>query len=433
MSASTTNPDNKEPAQAAEPPQKKSLWETTVTSTPVIMTVIATLLAGMSASEMTYAQYFRSTAAQNQSKVEGEYAFFQAKRQRGTTMEMTSTLLQAFFKPGRFDARTLQNTSNLLASEAKRAEERFQKLEEAVKSLNRPGTGKAEEWLGNFQQAVSDASVRMTGLTDRAAALQKTTTETLARDKKQLEPALAYLKKGLPKSNDVTMEDREDLKPYAGEITELLQASRNRRPEKDTAPLIRKVPEPALKEAYWLNVENSKAFEKVTDEVQKGLDTLKGLVEQQMALAETIERADQELTLALPEPSEDESAGLKKVRSAVNALTQTDKRIQDAVGKLSRDYRASFIDYEARAYRAEAKYNNNNGALYELLVRKTNWESDRHMGRKSLLFYAMLAAQAGVTVATLALAVRQKSAVWGLAAAAGMAAVAFGGYVSVTM
>jgi hypothetical protein len=41
----------------------------------------------------------------------------------------------------------------------------------------------------------------------------------------------------------------------------------------------------------------------------------------------------------------------------------------------------------------------------------------------------MLAAQAGVTVATLALALRRRSVLWSLAATAGLAAVAFAGYV----
>ena len=67
--------------------------------------------------------------------------------------------------------------------------------------------------------------------------------------------------------------------------------------------------------------------------------------------------------------------------------------------------------------------------VYELKVRKDNFESDRHMDRKEFLFYAMLAAQAGVTIASLARAKAQRSLLWLLAALAGLASLGFTGYV----
>ena len=45
----------------------------------------------------------------------------------------------------------------------------------------------------------------------------------------------------------------------------------------------------------------------------------------------------------------------------------------------------------------------------------------------------MLAAQGGVTIATFSIAMRRKSLLWGLATAAGLAAITFGGYVFLTM
>ena len=45
----------------ADVPQNR--WGKVLTATPVVMTVIATLLAGLSSSEMTRAQYDRSLAA----------------------------------------------------------------------------------------------------------------------------------------------------------------------------------------------------------------------------------------------------------------------------------------------------------------------------------------------------------------------------------
>jgi hypothetical protein len=64
-------------------------------STPVIMTVVATLLAGLANSEMTRAQYDRSMAAQLQSKVGDQWSFFQAKKLRGATLRASLESLYA--------------------------------------------------------------------------------------------------------------------------------------------------------------------------------------------------------------------------------------------------------------------------------------------------------------------------------------------------
>lgn len=64
-------------------------------ATPVVMAVVATMLAGLSSSEMTRAQYDRSLAAQQQSKAGDQWGFFQAKRMRGAFQRNTAELLQA--------------------------------------------------------------------------------------------------------------------------------------------------------------------------------------------------------------------------------------------------------------------------------------------------------------------------------------------------
>ena len=72
-------------AAAAESP--KTFSERIFTSTPVAMTMVATLLAGLSTSEMTRAQYDRSMAAQLQAKAGDQWSFFQAKRLRGSLQQ----------------------------------------------------------------------------------------------------------------------------------------------------------------------------------------------------------------------------------------------------------------------------------------------------------------------------------------------------------
>src|SRR5512136_3481030 len=63
-------------------------------ATPVVMAVIATLLAGLASSEMTRAQYDRALAAQQQSKAGDQWSFFQAKRLRGALQRNTLDLMQ---------------------------------------------------------------------------------------------------------------------------------------------------------------------------------------------------------------------------------------------------------------------------------------------------------------------------------------------------
>jgi Domain of unknown function (DUF4337) len=74
------------------PPNK---WGKVLGATPIIMTVIATMLAGLASSEMTKAQYDRSAAAQLQSKAGDQWSFYQAKKLRSAVAHNTLDLLAA--------------------------------------------------------------------------------------------------------------------------------------------------------------------------------------------------------------------------------------------------------------------------------------------------------------------------------------------------
>jgi hypothetical protein len=93
------------------------------------------------------------------------------------------------------------------------------------------------------------------------------------------------------------------------------------------------------------------------------------------------------------------------------------------------DIAAARLRYSAARYEREAQYNGAIGNLLEVQVRQNSVISDRNRNRSSELFYGMLAAQAGVTISTLALAVRRKNVFWSLAAVAGATAIGFSGYI----
>ena len=74
-------------------PQSK--WGKILAATPIVMTVIATMLAGLASSEMTKAQYDRAYAAQLQSKAGDQWSFYQAKKLRGAFARNSCDLLTA--------------------------------------------------------------------------------------------------------------------------------------------------------------------------------------------------------------------------------------------------------------------------------------------------------------------------------------------------
>jgi hypothetical protein len=88
----------------ADVPQ--TTWGKILTSTPIVMTVLATMLAGLASSEMTRAQYDRALAAQLQSKAGDQWSFFQAKRLRGALQRNAVDLLQGTVEVHQLDATT---------------------------------------------------------------------------------------------------------------------------------------------------------------------------------------------------------------------------------------------------------------------------------------------------------------------------------------
>jgi hypothetical protein len=319
------------PDADAKPPEtparSKRFWGAVLTATPIVLTVLSTAFAGLSSSEMTRSMYYRSLAAQHQAKAGDQWAFFQAKRTRGTTLEATADLLDTLAHPEPFNP---ERTEALATGDS--ARERFAALK-------------------------SDAIAW--------SALQK-------------------LGDPLP---HVPRSDLPDAHVQAA-IDAAVNDVRQHRAEAETAASIAAL-KPEEIEAAIRNAEHdADAFDQAT--------------------RPTV-------------------AAIRRYRELINLLNG-----HNGVDKLVASFRAAALDYDARRLRREADFNQRTAELFEVRVRRSGLESDRHRHRSELFFYSMLVAQFGVTVASLALARQRRSLLWLLAAVAGTASLAFTGYIYVT-
>lgn len=295
-----------------------TLWGRVLASTPIVMTVIATMLAGLASSEMTRAQYDRSMAAQLQSKSGDQWGFFQAKKLRGALQGTALDMMMATVAVPPFDAAALQR-----AGEAQGAG--------ALKTALESEPGKA---------------------------------------------ALGYLARG-------------------------------------------EVPAGAPEGAHDAKIA---AAQEAIEQMQPAAEIAHRLSEVSDASLEAALHAARDQTVAL-------DAATKPVSQAVEKIERELEHAAAIAPELRRSFTVARLRFDRARYDAEARLNQKIGGLYELQVRKSNLSAERHHFRSQKFFYGMLGAQLGVIVATFAMAARKRSWLWSFAAAAGVIAVGFAGYV----
>ncbi|ACB75494.1 hypothetical protein [Opitutus terrae] len=287
-----------------------SFWGKVLGMTPVVMTVIATLLAGLASSEMTKAQYQRALGAQQQAKAGDQWGFFQAKRLRGAIQSGTLDVMQLTTRENAIDEAGLRALAATLP-----------KPEPSQQALNYLLAGRLPEFAA-------------------APAFSE-----------QVQAALAALD---------------------GDLTDPVEKQRIDAPKpKEVAA--------ALKTAQ----EHARAFDRLMQPIVDGGDALGELLEP--------------TTTQHPE--------------------------------LGRDFAVLRLRYSSMRYDAEARLNQRIAVLHELQVRQSNLAAERHHRRSTRFFFGMLGAQAAVIIATLAMAARARNLLWSLAAAAGVGALLFAGYV----
>jgi hypothetical protein len=276
------------------PPTK---WGKILGATPVVMAVIATMLAGLASSEMTKAQYDRAFAAQLQSKAGDQWSYYQAKKLRSAVARNTLDLLAATSDVPPLDAAVLSN---------------------------------------------ADAA-------------------TIA----------ALVKNQLPEAATAKFDD---------DVNAALAAVENNKPETEIAAALAKVKPAQLANALMAAQDAATAFDNATKTINKASDKFD----------ETLMAGDK---------------------------------------NTFRSFSAARLRYTSARYDTEARLNQSIASIYELQVRQNNYSAEKHHRRSGKFFYGMLAAQLAVIIATFAIAARQRSFLWSVAAAAGLAAVSFSVYV----
>jgi hypothetical protein len=346
-----------EPAALALVPKPKGVWGMILTATPVALTALATAFAGLSSSEMTQAMYHRSLAAQHQSRAGDQWAFFQAKRIRGSGIESSLEVLQATTHPEPFDPRqAASNVSRMLTL-----------FEQQPEGPGGAGVKSQRELAIN----------QMERARDRLGQMQSSD----------------FL---LPSVEPRSLPDPAARQAYE----EVVGAIQKRQSESETTVLVARLSPETIDEAIRLAEDDADRFDQACEPANKGVGQLRSL--------------------------------LKDLADAIRPLRGKSGPAAEAVAtfdRLDASIRAAAMDYEARRYRQEAAFNRRAAEAYEVRVRRSGVESDRHRERSKRFFYSMLLAQVGATVSALALARAQRSLLWLLATVVGVVSLAFTGYV----
>ena len=292
-------------ALKADIPQ--TTWGKILSATPVVMTVVATMLAGLASSEMTRAQYDRSLAAQQQAKAGDQWGYFQAKKLRGALQRNTLDIVLATTEVHPLEAAALP------------------------------------------------------------APVNDTTLVALQRGEL---PAVAPIPE------------------FDATVKAALEGIESQKPPPELVALLAQVKDETLTEALRIANEYNHTFDAATKQVNLAIEQLEKLL----------------------------------------AATPT----AGTLGKSPvRDFTVARLRYNSSRYETEARLNQNVANLLELQVRKNNISAERHHNRSQRFFFGMLAAQAAVIISTFAIAAHKRNLLWSIAAAAGLAAIAFAIYVYV--
>jgi hypothetical protein len=385
-----------------------------VTLTPILLTVLATVLAGLSSSEMTRSMYYRSLAAQHQAKVADQWAFFQAKRMRGALAEAERERRPVTARPGP-DPALLTGRADRLARELERAGREARQMRDRLPS----GNGQAGD---TGRQAGQDLVARADAVATEATRLRA-----------GLDTALAMAERAAFVRHFGTGDfpDHSPAPPADRRIEEASRAIQEHRPEEEVNQLLAAIPDSVLHQAVITAEDDAHAFEHLRDRTSAEIDglgkSIKGLLAQAGALHQAVRSFETRVLFA---DATAPAAGSGDPRRAqVHSLAEADAAVREAAEELKDYWSAAVDEYTAWRYSREARDNRRLAEVLEVQVHKSSYQSDRHHQRSQNFFFGMLAAQAGVVISSMAVAARRKSSLWVLASVAGILALGFSAWV----
>jgi hypothetical protein len=345
--------------------EDKSIWEKIIVATPIVLTVVATILAGLSNSELNLAQYYRGLAAQMQSKVSDQWGYFQAKRIRAEQNDTSAQVLQSISQPMPFDSADLIAQGDRLIAQMKEVQ-------------TAAGTPESGTYLNRVESLVAQIHLAATQ-PDRADALK------------------SFGRAETPRVPEQPIDDPQ--------IKDLIRGLSAHVSDADLEREAGKIPQADLDKAIDIANANIAAYDAASASADKSHGEVQKIID---GLSE---------------------AALQFEHSTAPGGSLTG--VCDTAAQITAVYTVARMKYNSSRYTADARYNQVLAELYEIQVRIDGFDSDRHRQRSKQFFYGMLGAQAGVTIATFALAVRRRSVLWSLAACAGFAAITFAAYVYV--
>jgi hypothetical protein len=347
---------------ANDKPKPAGLWGTILTTTPIVLTILATIFSGLSSSELNKAMYYRSLATEHQSKVGDQWSFFQSRRIRGGQIELAIVSAKLSHDPVAL---------------------KFKQLPAEIDQL----LVQVEKSSGDSESKVKVAA---------AAAVVKLERDKLVKLMKDAKAAadLEYLdQRKLPSAQQDSYESSD----HKDNLAAIIDAIDHRKFDDELASRVGRLPRDELKRATTIAEQNEADFNEVGGAPTATYKRIQSILED--------------------------------IRRALQPLRDGESKAPRAADRILASFSIASLDYDARRYRKEGDLNRKVAQHYEVWVRSTGIESDRHRERSYKFFFSMLIAQLGVVVASLALAKTQQSSLWLFAACAGLAAIAFSTYV----
>jgi len=315
-------------SESARPEEPKGMLQKLGAALPIGLTALATVFAGMSTSALQQAMYWKSQAAQDQSKATNQWSLAGFKRDRALIMQTTAAQLRA---ASEYRLPTFTTTAVKSASDPE-AEKKAQEYQ--LKALG---------WLTEEKgDKAGPPRVKLPEITDE-------------------------------------------------NIKALRDGIESRQPEAELLALAAKVNKDAINKAID---DTEKAVEQVDKDWDPIIKAASSLVQKEAGMKADVSEEDRK----------------KKAANATAA-------------------QATGFELEQRRYRAESFMNQGIAFLYEIRVKVSTAESDKHRRKSQQFFYAMLAAQIGAVVSSLAIARQKMSVLWFFASAIGLVSLGIGLYV----